>query len=97
MMCDSVEAASRSLKEYTEESITQLVNRIVDSQLAEGHFKECPITFRDIADAKRTLIDSLKTIYHTRISYPEIKKPTDQTQNSPLRGFKGTHPWHFNK
>lgn len=97
MMCDSVEAASRSLKEYTEESITQLVNRIVDSQLAEGHFKECPITFRDIADAKRTLIDSLKTIYHTRISYPEIKKPTDQTQNSPLRGFKGMHPWHFNK
>lgn len=97
MMCDSVEAASRSLKEYTEESITQLVNRIVDSQLAEGHFKECPITFRDIADAKRTLIDSLKTIYHTRISYPEIKKPTDQTHNSPLRGFKGTHPWHFNK
>ena len=97
MMCDSVEAASRSLKEYTEESITQLVNRIVDSQLAEGHFKECPITFRDIADAKRTLIDSLKTIYHTRISYPEIKKPTDQTQNSPLRDFKGTHPWHFNK
>lgn len=97
MMCDSVEAASRSLKEYTEESITQLVNRIVDSQLAEGHFKECPIMFRDIADAKRTLIDSLKTIYHTRISYPEIKKPTDQAQNSPLRGFKGTHPWHFNK
>lgn len=97
MMCDSVEAASRSLKEYTEESITQLVNRIVDSQLAEGHFKECPITFRDIADAKRTLIDSLKTIYHTRISYPEIRKPTDQAQNSPLRGFKGTHPWHFNK
>lgn len=97
MMCDSVEAASRSLKEYTEESITQLVNRIVDSQLAEGHFKECPITFRDIADAKRTLIDSLKTIYHTRISYPEIKKPTGQAHNSPLRGFKGTHPWHFNK
>ena len=97
MMCDSVEAASRSLKEYTEESITQLVNRIVDSQLAEGHFKECPITFRDIADAKRTLIDSLKTIYHTRISYPEVKKPTGQAHNSPLRGFKGTHPWHFNK
>lgn len=97
MMCDSVEAASRSLKEYTEESITQLVNRIVDSQLAEGYFKECPITFRDIAVAKRTLIDSLKTIYHTRISYPEIKKTTDQAQNSPLRGFKGTHPWHFNK
>lgn len=95
MMCDSVEAASRSLKEYTEESITNLVNRIIDAQLSEGHFKECPITFRDIDDAKKTLIDSLKTIYHTRISYPELKKASKQETDSPLRGFKGTHPWHF--
>ncbi len=74
MMCDAVEAASRSLKEYTEESITSLVNRIIDGQLAEGFFRECPITFRDVDIAKRTLIDSLKTVYHTRISYPELNK-----------------------
>ncbi len=74
MMCDAVEAASRSLKEYTEESITSLVNRIIDGQLAEGFFRECPITFRDVDMAKRTLIDSLKTVYHTRISYPELNK-----------------------
>ncbi len=74
MMCDAVEAASRSLKEYTEESISTLVNRIVDGQQADGYFRETPLTFRDVEDAKRTLIDTLKTIYHTRISYPELNK-----------------------
>ncbi len=74
MMCDAVEAASRSLKEYTEESISTLVNRIIDGQQAEGYFRECPLTFRDVEDAKRTLIDTLKTVYHTRISYPELNK-----------------------
>lgn len=73
MMADSVEAASRSLSEYTEESISTLVNRIIDSQVAEGFFYECPITFRDIATAKRVLIERLKSIYHTRIQYPELK------------------------
>lgn len=74
MMADSVEAASHSLKEYTEESITELVNRIVDAQVAEGFFRECPITFRDIAVAKSVMIEKLKSTYHTRISYPELKK-----------------------
>lgn len=74
MMSDAVEAASRSLPEYTEESISNLVNRIIDNQVAEGYFEECPITFRDIATAKRVLIEKLKSIYHTRIQYPELKK-----------------------
>ena len=74
MMCDSVEAASRSLKEYTEESIAGLVNKIIDGQLKEGCFNNCPITFRDIETAKATLIESLKTAYHTRIAYPELNK-----------------------
>lgn len=74
MMADTVEAASRSLTEYTEESISQLVNRLIDGQVAEGFFKECPITFRDITQAKQVLIERLKSIYHTRISYPELKK-----------------------
>ncbi len=74
MMADSVEAASRSLPDYTEKSIRELVNRLIDTQVEEGYFKECPITFRDIAYAKTVLIEKLKTIYHTRISYPELKK-----------------------
>jgi hypothetical protein len=74
MMADSVEAASRSLPDYTEQSIRQLVERIIDSQVAEGYFRECPVTFRDIQYAKTVLIEKLKTIYHTRISYPTEKK-----------------------
>ena len=74
MMADSVEAASRSLKEYTEESISTLIDKIVDGQVADGFFKECPITFKDIALVKALFKEKLKTVYHTRITYPELKK-----------------------
>lgn len=74
MMADTMEAASRSLNEYTEESISTLTNKLIDSQVAGGFFRECPITFRDIALAKSVLIERLKSIYHTRISYPHLNK-----------------------
>ncbi|WP_455585104.1 HD family phosphohydrolase [Bacteroides sp.] len=74
MMADAVEAASRSLPEYTEESISNLVEKIIDSQMEEGYFKECPITFKDVATVKAVFKEKLKMIYHTRISYPELKK-----------------------
>lgn len=74
MMADSVEAASRSLPEYTAESISTLVDKIIDTQVSEGYFKECPITFKDIATVKALFKEKLKTMYHTRISYPELKK-----------------------
>ena len=79
MMADTVEAASRSLKEYTEESISNLVNNLIDSQVKDGFFKECPITFRDIALAKQVLIERLKAIYHTRISYPHLSTSAQAT------------------
>ena len=65
---------SRSLPEYTEESISNLVDKIIDSQVEEGYFRECPVTFKDIATVKAVFKEKLKTIYHTRISYPELKK-----------------------
>ncbi len=74
MMADAVEAASRSLNDYTEESISELVEKIIDSQTQEGFFRNCPITFQDINTAKEVFKEKLKTIYHTRISYPELKK-----------------------
>ena len=73
MMSDTVEAASRSLQEYTEESISELVNRLIDGQVADGNFTDCPITFRDITAAKTVLIERLKSMYHTRIQYPQLK------------------------
>ena len=74
MMADSVEAASRSLPLYNEETISQLVDKIIDSQLSEGYFKSAPITFRDVQTVKNVFVDKLMTIYHTRIAYPELVK-----------------------
>ena len=71
MMTDAVEAASRSLTEYTEESISALVEKIIGAQVADGSFSECAITFREIAEAKGVLSARLRTVYHTRIQYPE--------------------------
>ena len=79
MMADSVEAASRSLKEYTEESIAKLVNNIIDGQIADGLMKDAPISFRDVETIKSVFIEKLKTMYHTRISYPELKKNEEKS------------------
>lgn len=74
MMADSVEAASRSLKEHTEESISALVNKIIDGQIADGLLKSAPLTFKDVETIKSVFVDKLKTMFHTRISYPDLKK-----------------------
>lgn len=74
MMADAVEASSRSLKEYTEETISELVNKIIDGQIEDGLMKNTPLTFRDILTVKQVFIDKLKNMYHTRISYPELKE-----------------------
>ncbi|MBQ3152464.1 MAG: HDIG domain-containing protein [Bacteroidaceae bacterium] len=74
MMADSVEAASHSLKEYTESNIHTLVDKIIDAQLENGQFSLTPLTFKDIDTIKSTFKERLKAIYHTRISYPEEKK-----------------------
>jgi len=75
MMADTVEAASKSLDEYTDETISKLVNELIDRQVNEGFYHDCPITFHDIAVAKQVLIERLKSIYHTRVKYPEEQKP----------------------
>lgn len=75
MMADAVEAASRSLTEYSEETLQNLVNRIIDTQVAEGYFKKAPITFKDIDTTKDVFVEKLKIIYHSRIAYPELHKP----------------------
>lgn len=73
MMADAVEAASRSLKEYTPESIASLVDKIVDSQVADGMFRESPLSFADVERIKETFRKRLSTIYHTRVAYPDAK------------------------
>jgi putative nucleotidyltransferase with HDIG domain len=74
MMADAVEARSRSLNIYTEESINAAVEQMIDSQIADGQFKDAPISFRDVETVKSVFKDKIKNIYHTRIVYPEVKK-----------------------
>ncbi len=71
MMCDSVEAASKSLKEPTSTKIDAFVESIVDKQIEEGQFLNANITFKEIQSIKKVLKHKLANIYHLRIEYPE--------------------------
>jgi len=81
MMADAVEASSRSLPEYSERSLQNLIDKIIDSQVREGYFKLAPITFRDIQTVKDVFVEKLQTVYHSRIAYPELKQPVKQQTN----------------
>ena len=72
-MADSVEAASRSLSRPDEDSINNLVEKIIDKQLETGQFSNADITLNDISRAKKILKKMLQNIYHARIAYPEVK------------------------
>ncbi|WP_375235344.1 HD family phosphohydrolase [Winogradskyella sp.] len=71
MMCDSVEAASKSLKLPTSTKINAFVENIIDKQVENGQFLNADITFRDIESIKKVLKLKLANIYHLRIEYPE--------------------------
>ena len=80
MMADAVEARSRSLTVYTEESINEMVESMINSQIADGQFREAPITFRDVETVKTVFKEKIKNIFHTRIAYPEaiiVSKPLE--------------------
>ena len=70
MMADAVEAASRSLHDYSRQSITGLVDKIVDGQIAEGLHSDSTLQMRDIPVIKDAFVKRLMTIYHTRVAYP---------------------------
>jgi len=71
MMSDSIEAASRSLKQYSKEAINDLVEGIINHQIDEKQFDNAPVTYHDINEAKRILKSKLHNIYHARIEYPK--------------------------
>ena len=73
MIADIIEAKSRSLKDFSEETLSKVVNSTIDEIIAEGELSETPLTFRDVTEIRRVLINRLKAIYHPRISYPESK------------------------
>lgn len=74
MMADSIEAATRSLSDYSPETITEKVNQIVNNMLASGHFRSSKLSFREVEDCKASFISSIESIHHVRIAYPELMK-----------------------
>ena len=74
MMCDSVEAATKSLDKPTNEKIDSFVENIIDKQIDDGQFVNCELTFKNISTVKSVLKEKLKNIYHVRVEYPEITK-----------------------
>jgi len=71
MICDTVEAASRSMEEINEKSLTALVDRLVGEKAEEGQFEDCQLTFEELGKVKRTLVKSLLLTQHVRIKYPK--------------------------
>ena len=71
MICDSVEAASRSLKEPDETNISKLVDNIIQKQMDDGQFLNVDLTMRDFTTIKKVLKKKLMSIYHVRIAYPD--------------------------
>jgi hypothetical protein len=71
MMADAVEASSRSLGSYSEESISELVERIILIQEQDGQYSDIPLTYKNMSDIKEIFKKRLSDIYHARIAYPE--------------------------
>jgi putative nucleotidyltransferase with HDIG domain len=78
MICDAVEAASRSLKTYSPESISALVDAIVDGKAKENQFADSDISLREINTMKDEIKSYLQQMYHSRVSYPKRKEKTDK-------------------
>ena len=76
MMADACEAATKSLSDHSEEAIAAMVDRIIDSQVADGLLREAPISFRDVETVKQLFVERLRTAYHARVSYPGDDKVT---------------------
>lgn len=75
MICDSVEAASRSMEEINERTLTELVDRVVNEKAEDGQFDECQLTFEELGRVKKALVKTLLLTHHVRIKYPKREKP----------------------
>ena len=74
MMADAVEAASRTLNDYSEKSVSELVERVVEARISDNQLAEADISLKDINRVKRVFKQKIMQVYHSRISYPEIRR-----------------------
>ncbi len=74
MMADAIEARSRSLTEFTEQSVSDMVDSMIDQQVSEGQFADTPLSFKDLEDIRLVFKQKILAMNHHRIAYPDIKK-----------------------
>ena len=86
MMADACEAAAKSLTDRSNDAITNLVNKVIDSQIADGLLRESPISFTDVEKVKSVFVKSLHSFYHVRVSYPDAIKP--KAEPTAIEGSK---------
>lgn len=92
LLADSIEAASRSMKEPSYNKLENLINRIVDDHISEGQLSNCPLTFRQIQLIKKAFLTILVGVYHSRIEYPEDHDKSKESKKKPDRQGKGPGP-----
>jgi putative nucleotidyltransferase with HDIG domain len=74
MICDSIEAASRSMEEINEQTVTEMIERLVGEKGEDGQFDEAQLTFEELGQIKKALIKTLVLTYHVRVKYPKKEK-----------------------
>ena len=74
MMADAIEARSRSIEDFSEKTIAELVDQMIDTQIADGQFSETPLSFKDVEDIRRVFKARITAMNHHRISYPTLNK-----------------------
>ena len=72
-MADAVEAASRTLSDYTEQSVSELVERVVDTRISDEQLADAEISLKDINRVKKVFKQKILQVYHSRVSYPAAK------------------------
>ena len=82
MMADAVEAASRSLTEHSKEAITALVDKIINSQIADGLHNDSTLEFKDVQTIRDAFVKRLLNVYHSRIAYPTANAPAKPQGNN---------------
>lgn len=74
MMADAIEARSRSLTDFSEKSVSDMVDNMIDLQVSAGQFSDTPLSFKDLEDIRAVFKDKILAMNHHRIAYPDIKK-----------------------
>lgn len=83
LLADGIEAASRAMKDPNYNKLENLINRMVDDHIRDGQLNNCPLTFRQIEIIKKSFLNILVGVYHSRIEYPEDKKEREKKEVSP--------------